>query len=847
VVDRSSLDESLGELGAHIRMGHLFTSPWVHTHQEGVWADPILAIAHADPFARTIFLDASTEPVSTDRDRLKALYALHERLEPSHEERVRRADRYLARLREPSSASIDFGVRMAGCVWRDGSLDASVYVRALEPLAYGSNRRRAATVLRIIDRVGRTQLAAVALAPPIALEVLAVQDAADLQDLALDLLDSFADASQLAQLGTRATSLAPSVRARARALAGTRAGAVPSDTEPLSVTEDPGVRFDRRIARLAGINEARAVFRRTDVRCLLPAAAVRPIDDLEELLRLVLDTMRDPELRFEVDRAIDGISRLCHLPLDEPRSTAALVRRVRAAIRKKPRGRVADITVERTWLRLAARAWLHGVAPPPGHWPMRGLELDFETQSWHARRNSVDLFLELRCEAVAVRAAYRIAAPMLGSPTHTNGFIDPRVLVERLYTYHALAVEPDPCDAILALLRIAPEHRRNALSHAADLDGEIGRALRYALGAHDQPPVLELEHDTATEDTTLHPFNAPRGPSPFTPMTDDERQREAGAALRAINRAASNAISEVIWRLDDDRASGRLTASLWNAAAHARDPYPSHEQYQVVVGTKNEDPPISIEQKPPQPEKVAVSDLVPLLQRYHHAGPTIFPANLDAFFATGCQRLAANLHWPYVPFSDDKKSELLEDRRYIEPLVDPDQPLTPLACLVLALGLAAKHPDQARFATEATIAAIDDGRLDAATLGTALSTVGASGILNWSRLATQVGDVARVSELHSTTCRIALIDLIDSSPPPAAHDAVQLLELIHELSVLDGTSVTPVKTRDWLDTITGSGKTVRVAHRLLALPHEPDERRAMLASARALQGRLARAARWTTL
>ena len=44
---------------------------------------------------------------------------------------------------------------------------------------------------------------------------------------------------------------------------------------------------------------------------------------------------------------------------------------------------------------------------------------------------------------------------------------------------------PDLCDIIQALLRLAPDGRMEALQRAGDLPGEAGAALRYALGAND--------------------------------------------------------------------------------------------------------------------------------------------------------------------------------------------------------------------------------------------------------------------------------------------------------------------------------------------------------------------------
>src|SRR5207249_1135755 len=86
-------------------------------------------------------------------------------------------------------------------------------------------------------------------------------------------------------------------------------------------------------------------------------------------------------------------------------------------------------------------------------------------------------FLAGRIREVAVRAAAARPTTLLATPTHRDGWIDPEVLVKR-----ALAAVPDPLDAVQSLLRIARDGRPRGLALAADVPGEYGAALRFALG-----------------------------------------------------------------------------------------------------------------------------------------------------------------------------------------------------------------------------------------------------------------------------------------------------------------------------------------------------------------------------
>ena len=82
---------------------------------------------------------------------------------------------------------------------------------------------------------------------------------------------------------------------------------------------------------------------------------------------------------------------------------------------------------------------------------------------------------------------------------------------------------------------------------------------------------------------------------------------------------------------------------------------------------------------------------------------TVWPVQQEGWFARVLPRFANNLDWWEAMWSN---------RTLLEPLLDPDVPLKPMALMMLALGLAAKQPSENGLATDSLIAAIDDGRLD---------------------------------------------------------------------------------------------------------------------------------------
>lgn len=78
--------------------------------------------------------------------------------------------------------------------------------------------------------------------------------------------------------------------------------------------------------------------------------------------------------------------------------------------------------------------------------------------------------------------------PLLSTPTHLNGFVDPVVLVHRLALYQQSSQLPDNYDFQLALSRIAPFNYREAIQETANtLKGETSRILQFVLDPKVRP------------------------------------------------------------------------------------------------------------------------------------------------------------------------------------------------------------------------------------------------------------------------------------------------------------------------------------------------------------------------
>jgi len=299
--------------------------------------------------------------------------------------------------------------------------------------------RRPNLALRLAEHCARTEPelgpAAAAIAVP-ALE----HAAAGVQDAALDFIERHrdkGDAELVERLRTAASGAAPSVRKKIVSIFG--AGA------------ESRARFVEEVKTGATTNVS-------------APDACQTIEQLVQEFSAVLENEGPPD---KLEWVLDGVSRLCATrPEDFDRLTAPLRKRAEHFLGRYRRACFAAYAVRPAFCALA-RAWLGGEPPAPDA----------------SRAPGLAGFLGARVYEIAVRAAERNARPLLAAPTHPGGSLDPAALVTRMDAVD----EPDPLDLIQALLRLDRRGRAAALESARRLQGEAGKAVRYALGSSEEP------------------------------------------------------------------------------------------------------------------------------------------------------------------------------------------------------------------------------------------------------------------------------------------------------------------------------------------------------------------------
>ena len=543
-----------------------------------------------------------------------------------------------------------------------------------------------------------------------------------------------------------------------------------------------------------------------------PDRRIKPIEALDDLIDVFAHVLEEPDDPMEVERVLDGISRLCdQRPDDFAARTGPLRKRALGRLAKSVTGPFVGCGVLAD-LCGVARGWLCGDVVLP---VKKGPRQHDESQDVHEYDNSkqrveffiyhlptVQTFLSHRALAVAQRSAVGKAAPLLAAPTHAGGWIDAREVVRRSRLLESLNQEADPPDQIQALLRLAPDHRSNALKAARHINGEFGAALRYALGGNEKigaNPSLWVAAARArsplADDATLERLHPGLGPD-----AGKVARHEASIQHRGKTKFQTLSVSV------EPTTLKLLVAELVTVLMNPR-PRGFNERYYVEAWE-------------------TAADLRWML--------TVWPMQSEGWFGRVLPRFADNLDW---------WEAMWPNRTLLEPLLDPDVPLKPMALLMLALGLAAKQPGENGLATDSLIAAIDDGRLDACKLGATMAFL--APMIKCVRLARTLSQAARVSPLHLQVVAQVIQSALRGDPAQAPRDLHALLELLKESLLELGASVSDAEARGYLEKIETGGKTIRLVRELLALEEKPKPSIRRQAVLRALEHRVVRAESWS--
>jgi hypothetical protein len=800
----------------------------------GGWAEALKTLSDENRLDRQRLLDASLDALNRSFSQYRAGWfsRFHEMLEPTLDERAARADRYLDLLASPIGPTVSLAMTALKCLHKAGRLDARRVVERIRPALHVSAAATAEGALGLLKAAGSdadlrpviVALAAAALEHP----------KTDVQEAALALIEGYASALDEASrraIADRLGVISATLRARAEALLGvSSAEGTPDVGADMTELNAKAEMLPSDLRRLAGVDAAlsnggndiaRAKFTGMEIPRLDPAKAIAPIATCEELVDEALVAIEHSHDLDRVERVLAGALRFsADRPANAEEIFAPLARSLQRYWSRNEEER--DWSTPRGALQIVLSAFTTA----------RPVECAVAESDPHA-------VIVLRTTAMQQAIRARVPRIQLSEPTHRGHWIDPGVLVERsrAATAPGAAALLGVADQILAVLRLAPDRRKQALEAACALPGEWGAALRYALGG-DAPP------------------GGIRSPSIAAAL----RQALGGGPV------------------------GR-TRSLWIAAARARAPFDDDPQVAALVQGPlrgaDQAPRFAFDATPQPVGWLMVARAIVEVLGADVARPstlvdpekcftTVALCNRAQIKSLDAYRQSSTFHaggwaaalWPQHPeplFALSAKAKCMLDGSALpaanEPvaeglklILEPDVPIGPMALLMLCRGLNAIDKAAGQATVDALIALIDDGRLDGETLGAALHEFLLSGVVMPKRWPDRVKDVARSSRLALLVMRRALErSLHPGSGKRELRGMHVWLDLLREVCVEAGEAIDDPLTRQSLAAYPDGRKAKTAARALLALKAARPEATRQFAAAHALRQRILRAERWHRL
>ncbi len=487
------------------------------------WPDLLIELSAAGHLDRmkllTTSLNGMTLPLSVKT--LTGLAKFHEQLGPTVTEREQLVDAYLRLLHVSNATVVGLAVTACDKLHKDKRLASDPFLKNLPGAFLADKKSPVLSGIKLAIKVVQSHPAGAPQAAQALVKALQHSDA-DVQSSAVEgllKLRSSITAEQRAEIEEQLDFLAIAIRPQAKKLldelassseaapvqsttnksksSGTSAKqnltAKPSQsqlTEP-SHRDSPDIaHIDATIRCDSHLEAAIAARSANSPPVVLPIAKhaiprrdpdsrVNPIADLDELISAVATFVEKVDDVMELERILDGISRLHR---EKPSDFDKRVDALRKQVLKRSET-YNDSTLDvgaNIELRTLITTWLD-MEPIPNprriHW--------YTMRQWFLRERIYELIERL--ERIKRGDDYYLKkkpVPMLALPTHRGGWIDPVVLVERINEHYASQhVLIDDHDLAQAILRLTPDGRAEALSRLGKPDYyNGGKDLRYALG-----------------------------------------------------------------------------------------------------------------------------------------------------------------------------------------------------------------------------------------------------------------------------------------------------------------------------------------------------------------------------
>jgi len=710
-----------------------------YASKENTWAVMLLRLSAEGTLDRDRLLDASLDALERDFGQFRAGWysRFHVALAPTPDEAAARSARYLRLLGSMVPPTVSFALKALKNIDRAHGLAPEPLLATIEPALQSRQKSSVLAALQLLKSCAKRNPDRAKDIAKVAVSAL-ISESGEAQERVLDLIEQVGQMQNpdvRALLGLYLDTTAPTVQARLSGVLGKQAQAPDAaPAYPVPTLE-----------------------------------AVHPVGSVEEAVAVFLELLEDCHDPFLMERAIDGLARFgaAAQPLLSPLAKRAKQLQKREVEGGYSPGKYFQKSISATALAWAKGTQLAAELEPfyaeryPGHRPFRIAPDSFE-----------GMFAARSAEMLGL-VQTGLSARMLSAPTDNRGYLDPAQLIARLQDYRAIGMQPGSSDFKLALMRLAPEGREEALSELQP-ETEAERALAYALGA-DSAPEADLQLWVIAWSSRL-------------PLVADPRIQE----------------------LVGGEIPGAGTPVAFEFGAGIR----RSREYSWIK------PFVTVTPPPPQDVDHAISFGLPWKCEHIYLGGTypswmshanawvsiVRPAHSELFFLTGLFELDL-----------DQKLASHPCLTFLEPFFRPELRPGPMSHAMLAWYLAAADGAIGATTVDAMATLIAQDRFETGLFADAARKLIFEGGLPLRRWTMRISEITGNSLHHASAVKATLSAIMTEMPQDLPRDLGGILELLHELHTASGTVVENTALLRSLERVEVGGKIGKFAKKLMAL------------------------------
>ncbi|MCJ8328996.1 MAG: hypothetical protein HRT89_19890 [Lentisphaeria bacterium] len=713
------------------------------------------------------------------QEQLRHFHVFHDYLEPTKEEQINFKDIYIELLSSPIVHILAFALRNLKAIQKEGCLSIDDIAEHIAPVFSLSQKTHIKTATQIIDALLKKKPEAFATIGPVCIHALS-HESADIQLLILKLLikykkqltaeiaesmyemNDLINPSNLELFRELIKEITPELEINNDEIS---RDSVFDEAEFLSHLESVSPEYKEllsiEIGQVKSLEDlAPLSFSPMAIPQLNNANELNPIASIDELIDRASAFIHDAKSSLEYELIIDAVIRFVDTkPNDFEAITAPFVK----DLLNPNQFSEASNSFMYDSMKTIFVAWIKPKIKP--------YEFRSNSQIMH--------FLNIRTKELKERILIENKLPILSCPTHDNGLIKPLVLLERYKQWEGEKI--DKADFILALLRLAPDNRKDCLTLLQVLHQTDYRdALIYACGG-------ELSEEIKDVDILIAASRSK------DPMSDDSllanRKRKKLFGLFSVDHNHGPDAFTV------GRAIPKVDLKKINSWSDA---------YRIFYYTI----------EPEMPKRIPGYQATVLLNK---AGRWERPRDIN-FYSFICplySSITARFNNSVSGSVDDDSGAWETGYGSLEIFNRPDICINKDSAMLIIFALANKGQEIRGLIIDQLIEMIDDGRIIGIELSNALHFLHQNQLLKLNRLCDALKEVARCSILHQSVCSVMLECLyIRMTEKPK--DIHNLLSLLLELNIDLKKSVKD-ETSTKLESFKGASKAAKAAKKLLEI------------------------------